>query len=1139
VDRVQTGFYDSGMPVCGRCGEDNPERARFCLACAAPLAAPPVARREERKRVSVLFCDLVGFTARSERLDIEDVRGLLTPYYARLRADLERFGGTVEKFIGDAVMALFGAPVAHEDDPERAVRSALAIREAIAQFNEQDPGLGLHVRVGVTTGEALVALDARPAEGEGMASGDVVNTAARLQAAAPVDGILVDEATWRATDRQINYQAVEPVQAKGKADPVMVWQTLEARASLGLDVAQAPTTPLVARERELQLLWAALERARSEQTAQLVTLVGVPGMGKSRLVFELLQAVEADPELVTWRQGRCLPYGEGVALWALGEIVKAQAGILDSDPAEQAAAKLTRTVHALLTDEAEAAWVLGQLGPLVGLGGDTEAGGGRQAEAFAAWRRFVEAVAEQGPAVLVVEDLHWADETLLDFLDHLVDWAAEVPLLVVGTARPELLSRRPGWGGGKPNAANLSLAPLSEADTARLVGGLLGQALLPAELQATLLARSGGNPLYAEEYVRMLADRGFLKKIKGSWRLERTADLPVPESVQHVIAARLDTLSLEEKALLQDAAVLGKVGWLGALTALAGLPRWTVEQRLHGLERRELLRRERRSQVAGERQYAFRHVLVRDVAYGQLPRAARADRHQRAAQWIEALSPDRAEDWAELLAHHYQAALEYAQAAGQDTALVVERARLALREAGDRALELNAFAAAARWYAAALELWPPTDPERPRLLFRLGRVRFYAEETGEDLLVEARDGLLALGDREAAAEAEGLLGGIALMRGQGQQALEHDRQAVALLEDRGPSRAKAYVLANLAFSLIQRGQYQEAIGVGRQAIAMADGLGLDELRAKGLNYVGMARVAAGDPGGVADLEHALAIAVRTNSPNTALGYGNLVHMLFGLGELARAFEPLDKGRQAAERLGRPGDLRAMQTRQAMGDYWQGHWDAAKDAADQLIAEAQAGPHYAEDASCRLIRAWIRLARGDLPGALDDTDTAVQLAQAADVLDDRYWALSVRGRILLAAGHTQEADAQASELLALLLKGGAPLTAPDWSGDLAVVLQALGRASDLQELTRVWTATPWRQAVAAIATGNFEHAADLYAEIGSLPDEAFARLQAAKQLFAAGQRAEADTQLQRALGFFRQVKASAYLREGEALLAASA
>jgi class 3 adenylate cyclase len=399
VDRVKAGSYDSGMPVCGRCGEENPERARFCLGCAAPLAASPVARRDERKRVSVLFCDLVGFTSRSERLDVEDVRAVLAPYYARLRADLERYGGTVEKFIGDAVMALFGAPIAHEDDPERAVRAALAIREAITELNQADPALDLHVRIGVTTGEALVTLDAQPREGEGMASGDVVNTAARLQAVAPVDGILVDEATFRATDRQITYQPAEPVQAKGKADPVAVWLAVEARASLGVDVEQAPQTALVGRQRELDLLGAALARARDEHALQLITLVGVPGMGKSRLVWELKELVEAEPELTIWRQGRCLPYGEGVALWALGEIVKAQAGILETDAAELATAKLDQAIADLVAEDGEAAWVTGQLRPLVGLAAAGEAGGDPRAEAFTAWRRFLEALAERGPAV--------------------------------------------------------------------------------------------------------------------------------------------------------------------------------------------------------------------------------------------------------------------------------------------------------------------------------------------------------------------------------------------------------------------------------------------------------------------------------------------------------------------------------------------------------------------------------------------------------------------------------------------------------------------------------------------------------------------------------------------------------------------
>jgi class 3 adenylate cyclase len=1088
----------------------------------------------------VLFCDLVGFTSRSERLDVEDVRAVLAPYYARLRADLERYGGTVEKFIGDAVMALFGAPTAHEDDPERAVRAALAIRAAIAELNQADPSLDLHVRVGVTTGEALVALDARPVQGEGMASGDVVNTAARLQTAAPVDGILVDQSTYRATDRQITYQSAEPVQAKGKTDPVAVWLAIEARASLGVDVDQAPQTVLVGRQRELDLLGAALARVRGEHALQLVTLVGVPGMGKSRLVWELKELVEAEPELTIWRQGRCLPYGEGVALWALGEIVKAQAGILETDLAELAQAKLNQVVADLIAEDGEAAWVTGHLRPLVGLAAAGEAVGDRRAEAFAAWRRFCEALAEQGPTVVVVEDLHWADDGLLDFLDHLADWAADVPLLVVCTARPELLSRRPNWAGGKLNATTIALSPLGPEDTARLVAALLGQVLLPAELQTALLSRAGGNPLYAEEYVRMLADRGFLNKVGGTWRLERTDELPLPEAIQGIIAARLDALAPEEKALLQDAAVLGKVGWVGALVALGGTKPLQLEARLHALERRELVRRERRSAVAGERQYAFRHVLVRDIAYGQLPRAARAERHRRAAQWLQELAPDRAEDRAELLAHHWQAALQYAQAAGQDTSALVERARLALRDAGDRALELNAFATAARWYAAALELWPTADRERPRLLLRLGQARMYGEQANTELLAEARDGLLAQGEREAAAEAEARLGLLLSWQGQGERAIEHSRRAVALLEDAGPSPAKAYALYRLAQDHSLRAESAEAIQVGRQALALADRLGLPKARLGALEAIGLARVNGGDRSGIADLEQAIDIAVEHNLPDSALAYGNLASALIALGQLARGFQLQASARQAAERFGLASDLRWLQAERLLEDYWRGRWDTALKGADQFIAESETEASDLAGAGSRLVRGRMRLARGDLHGGLRDADGGMELARVAKEPQVLYPGLAFRARVLLAAGREEEADADASELLAMLAQRGVLPTAPDWSGDLAVVLQALERGAELLEpLTDAKTPTRWFEAAAAVAGGDFQRAADLYDEIEALPDGAFARLQAAKRLLAAGRRAEANLQLSQALAFYRQVGATGYVREGETLLAATA
>ena len=393
--------------------------------------------RRERKVVTVLFADLVGFTARSESLDPEDVEAILRPYHARLREELEQRGGTVEKFVGDAVMAVFGAPTAHEDDPERAVRAALAIRDSIVEDGT------LEVRIGVNTGEALVNIDARPDHGEGMVAGDVVNTAARLQSAAPTNGILVGESTHRATAHMIDYREHAAIDAKGKAEPVPVWEVDQARARAGVEL-RAPTTPLVGRERERELLLGAFDRARGERATQLVTIVGVPGIGKSRLVAELYAEIEREPDITYWRSGRSLPYGEGVAFWAFAEMVKAQAGILETDHAGDAERKLREAV-VLIVPEADAPWVESRLRPLVGL----ESAAGARDESFAAWRRFVESLAEHRPTVVVFEDLHWADDDLLDFVDGLVDWLTDVPLLVIATARPELLDRRPGLGWGE------------------------------------------------------------------------------------------------------------------------------------------------------------------------------------------------------------------------------------------------------------------------------------------------------------------------------------------------------------------------------------------------------------------------------------------------------------------------------------------------------------------------------------------------------------------------------------------------------------------------------------------------------------------------------------------------------------------
>jgi class 3 adenylate cyclase/tetratricopeptide (TPR) repeat protein len=1107
------------MQVCARCGHENPDDSRFCGQCAAPLQGAPAG--EERKVLTVLFADLVDFTSRAERMDPEDVRAMLSPYYERLRAELERRGGTVEKFIGDAVVALFGAPVAHEDDPERAVRAALAIRDAIGELNESDPALDLHVRIGVNTGEALVALGARPGRGEGMAAGDVVNTAARLQAAAPTDGILAGEATYRATARVIDFRPVDAVDAKGKAEPVPAWEAIQARSALGVDVARGARGPLVGREREIALLSDALARTRAERSPQLVTLVGEPGIGKSRLVFELLDLVERDPELIFWRQGRCLPYGEGVSYWALGEMVKAHAGILETDPDEEAASKLGRAVAELVTDPDQVAWVERHLRPLVGLG-SAEVPEDRQADAFAAWRRFLEGLGERSPAVLVFEDLHWADDGLLNFVDHLVDWAGGVPLLVLCTARPELLSRRPGWGGGKTNSVTVSLSPLSEKETAQLIGHLLERSLLPAELQSELLARSGGNPLYAEEFARMAADRNTPGEMQTR---------ALPESVQGIIAARLDALEPAEKALLQDAAVLGKVFWLGALEAISGADRREAEQRFHHLERRQFVRRDRRSTVAGETEYAFWHLLIRDVAYSQIPRARRAEKHEAAAAWIRGLTTDRVEDRSEMLAHHYLAALEFARASGQSTASLEEPARLALRAAGDRAMALNSFRGAERFYREAVGLWPGGDPTRAQVMLRLGRALWLSGsvEPNMEILTEARDDLLAAGEEEAAAEAEIMLGDFVWHRGRRDAAFERFDRARALVEGGEPTASTVWVLAHVSRFLMLAGRDNEAISLGRRTLALAESLGLSDLRSNALNNIGVARASQGDPGGVEDLEASIALAEETGSPfDISRGYLNLASILFQMGRLGRARELHDRGLEVAERFGMSEGARWLHAEQAFDLYHAG----------AFLAEVAAGQAHYMEMQCREIRAAIRMARGDAAGAVDDSGHAVELARTAKDPQAIYPAFGEHTRILLLAGRGDEARATAAELLSMVRTEGPGLM---WSGAAVPVAHVLGadRTEEFMSIAEDAVQTPWIEAGRAVARGHTAEAADILAGIHARAEEGFARLIAGEGLLDEGRFEAAETQLQRALDFYREVKATAYVGKAEALLRPSA
>ncbi|MGH9138543.1 MAG: ATP-binding protein [Acidimicrobiales bacterium] len=812
--------------------------ARFCNLCATPLAAQAGRRRVERKVVSVLFADLVSHTAASEGLDPEEVWNTLETYHGLARAVLSRHGGTVEKFIGDAVMAVFGAPVVREDDPQRAVRAALELRDKVVAMARRQRTSTMAVRVGVNTGEVVVALDSDSAAGQGIVFGDIVNTAAKLQQAAPVNAVVAGESTVRATEQAITYRPLEPVRAAGRAAPLPVWEALRAREVDGPGWP-AFATPFVGRRAERDHLIELVHGACTERSPQLVNVLGVPGIGKSRLVAEALAAVDIGTETLSIRTGHSLPLGPGAGFGAVAEIVKSWAGIRAPDTARAAKDKLRGALSDAGIGGDELSWMARHLRPLVGLATNADTVPDRHVESFAAWRRLFEVLAQRHPTVLVFEDLHWADDALLDFIEHVVEWSADVPLVVVGTARPELLERRPKFGHGI-GATSLTLEPLPPIESAELIAALFGDQQVSGAVTDAVLAGSVGNPLFAVEWVRMLRDRASTPE-----------SLRTPDTVEAIVAARLDTLAPEDKELLQDASVVGRSFAAGAVAAIAELPVEEVDERLRGLELRQFIQGDGGSVDPDEARYAFAHTLVRDATYAQIPRARRSGKHRLAAEWVASLSPDRAPDRADLLAHHYVTALDLARAAGSATAMLEMRSRIALKESGDAAHALGAFATAARRYQAAIELWPATgdDGERGEMLLRWGECVQIVDGSGAEILTHARDVLLAAGRREPAARAEVLLGDLARTRGDTPSAWRHIEHAAALVDELPPSPTTAYVIANLARARGQASRGTEAIAIAERARAMADAAGDELLGHYAASIVGLERVSAGDLGG--------------------------------------------------------------------------------------------------------------------------------------------------------------------------------------------------------------------------------------------------------------------------------------------------
>jgi class 3 adenylate cyclase/tetratricopeptide (TPR) repeat protein len=925
--------------ICSRCGRENPDDARFCNECGTALTVLLLPGSEERKVVTVLFCDLVGFTSRSDQADPEDVRAALHPYHAMVRSEVERFGGRVEKFVGDAVMALFGAPVAHEDDAERAVRTGLRVLEAVSELNDATLGLDLAVRIGVNTGEAVVTIQAKPEQGESMAAGDVVNTAARLQQAAPVGAVVVGEITCRATRDAIDYEALRPVRVKGKAEPLVLWRALRVRKPVGAEVERFPA-PFIGREDDLALLKQTFARTLRESSAQLVTVTGEPGVGKSRLLAEFRASIQEQMGLVSWRQGRCLPYGEGVTFWALGEIVKSHAGMLESDGPGEASDKLTSSLTPLVSDASERDWIASRLAPLVGARTSEAAGSVEREESFTAWRRFFEALAADRPLVLVFEDLHWADLAMLEFVEHLVDWSTGVPLLVISLARPELYERRPGWGGGKKNSTTIALSPLTTDETALLISALLSQAVLPAATQRALIERAGGNPLYAEEFVRMLFDRGILERRERVVHVASGVEIPVPETVQALIAARLDTVPSERKALLHDAAVVGKVFWSGAVSFIGGRQLREVEDGLHELARKELVRPARSSSVGNQAEYSFWHLLVRDVAYGQIPRAARAKKHRAAAEWIEAIAGDRITDHAELLAHHDVQALELTRAVGaeEDLAHLEERSRRSLELAGDRAMQLD-MGMAESYFRKALELLPSDHPGRSSVLTKAAECAFLSGRfpEAERDYDQAIAGLRTRGDALGVGAAMVSLSFVHGFRGKTAQARELLRQVVELLEGEPPGPELAQAYGQIARDMMLSGRNTDCLEWSEKALGLAEELDIPGVAVMARQFRGSSRCELGDLGGVEDLRQALEMSLQyALGHETVRCHINLADWVWYIDGPAKALEIQREGIRLGERRGITGPVLWTKGESLWTLFDLGEWDELLRTADELI-----------------------------------------------------------------------------------------------------------------------------------------------------------------------------------------------------------
>ncbi|MEO8091082.1 MAG: adenylate/guanylate cyclase domain-containing protein [bacterium] len=1072
--------------ACSNCAAENPPGAKFCIECGSGLTAVPAGGRaatgptpapgarpdlappgapatppEERRKATVIFADLSGYTAFAERTDPETVKSLVDRALQRLGQEVVRYGGRVDKYIGDNVMAVFGAPVAHEDDPERAVRAGLAMQAAMGDINLEiadTADVSFLLRVGINSGEVLAG---QVGSGEYTVMGDPVNVAARLQAAARPGSVTVGEITHRLTRGAIEYTELEPLELKGKAEPVPAWEAVRVQVATPTRISRSET-PLIGRADESSQLVSAFERVVRDGRPHLVTVIGQAGVGKSRLLRELAAEVAVNPAAPILRLGHCPAYGSGLAYWALGEVIRGQFEIVDSDDSELAWRKLRRGIEAVVSDEITdepperlAALIARPLGIEVpaevaaALGFDAEDAQGMRDRIFSAVRSLIEAASHQKPLVLAIEDIHWADEGMLDMIEYLARWVRG-PLLLVCLARDELLDRRPGWGGGRRNATTIPLDPLGSEGARELVDALFpdhnGNANGQGELIRQVADRSGGNPLFAEEMVNRILEEGAPDA------------QTLPETVHSVLAARLDSLRSDERLLLQHASVAGQTFWEGSIPAFSEEPGGHLGETLASLQDKDLIVPTAGSRLAGEHEFAFKHVLIRDVAYSTLPKAVRARRHAEVGAFIEERTADRSEGVVAMVADHYGRAAALGADGGLDVPELERigvKAAEALEAAGDGEAGLYSNQEALDHYETAVGLQRGLDEaSRAEIAEKLGDVALRLGRV--DQAVEVWEGCLDHHRREEDLQRVGDLhrktGAALWHKGDREGSIEHYQRGIDLLKDGPPCIELVRLYEEAASLYMHTGDNMLAIYASEKALRLAERLGEAAAASRAHGIFGRVFGRIGDSERAREnLQRSVELA-RESDPAEAvralltLGY----HLEVSEADYAEARSAYQEALGLAEQT---GDLPSqVELHAALGQLavHRGDWDTV-----ERETEASAGLAEREGLTGKLcfplvMRGTLRWREGDFDGATELLTRAAELAEQVGRSEVAFQALFWLGASLRQQGSYAEADTALSRALDICERAGLVAQSVEAISARAITLMRAGRADAARE-----------------------------------------------------------------------------------------